>query len=928
MMTGSNYNVKRLFAILCLLMAGLVGVYARNNDVLVNLRLDEGLSGETVYRVMADHSNHIWIATNNGVNAYNGKRITQFSLSDDTHPTVLVHDLCEVANKSIWAATEIGVFRLNIGDSRFQRILPEISSAIALLSVGDTVYIGGEQGLQMCVGEQLKTYNVGATRRGLDNIVRHFVKDDDGRILFLGRYGINAFDPRTEKISHVTKDDELPQKTAVTQFEKDGQRLFIGTQFAGLLVFDLQTRQCIQLNDVGNVVRTVRKSSDGYICIATDGAGAFLVNPKTLKTVEAYNTSEKSRYQLPTNALYSYYRGEGGVNWFGFVRYGLSYTYHIGDLFKPYIAGDFSSEGINVRSFCMHGHESVIGTQEGFWYVDTVKNVSRYFSPHEFGGGHIVNSIAWLDGEFYIGTYDGGLRVFNPHTMSLRLLRSTRLLDYTTIGDVKRGPDGRLWVGSGEGLFIISKDGSVTRFTEQNSHIVGGLIISITFDRQGNAWLTGASGISLYSAASGEITSSDFPEGFFDKQPYMRGASGHDGKIYMRDGPRLFYCSEGLKAYGEIKLPVRFTDKWCRGFVDDMTGHYWLASERGLFCLDYGMKQVVRFGQGAGLRGDFINDMALQGNSLWVATSQGLYSTDLREKGAWKQQTDRPIQLYDIQQGNRVLTNSDIYTINDSYKILLGWNIMSELFLTKVVLLDYAKQSGRFYEYRIDGGTWRLIQDGEIIELSKLWPGKYRLDIRLAGVDVNSVSYEIRVVPTIMFLLEVLLVLSFVVAVWLWYRWRGRAKWLLTERNEIEEALIEATEELEVTDTLQKYQRVKIDEKECESIVRQMQAYIERERVYTDAELKMKDLADVLHLSPSKLSQVFNLYLKENYYEFINRYRLAEFKRLIEAGEYKRYTITALSEQCGFKKSNFFSTFRKVEGMTPAEYLKKKGVKV
>ena len=90
----------------------------------------------------------------------------------------------------------------------------------------------------------------------------------------------------------------------------------------------------------------------------------------------------------------------------------------------------------------------------------------------------------------------------------------------------------------------------------------------------------------------------------------------------------------------------------------------------------------------------------------------------------------------------------------------------------------------------------------------------------------------------------------------------------------------------------------------------------------------MKDLADVLHLSAPKLSQIFNIYLGQNYYDYINRYRLDEFKRLIAAGEYKRYTITALSEQCGFKKSNFFSTFRKVEGITPTEYLKKIGIKL
>ena len=32
-------------------------------------------------------------------------------------------------------------------------------------------------------------------------------------------------------------------------------------------------------------------------------------------------------------------------------------------------------------------------------------------------------------------------------------------------------------------------------------------------------------------------------------------------------------------------------------------------------------------------------------------------------------------------------------------------------------------------------------------------------------------------------------------------------------------------------------------------------------------------------------------------------------------------TLIALSEQCGFKKSSFFSTFKKMMGITPAEYL-------
>jgi AraC-like DNA-binding protein len=63
------------------------------------------------------------------------------------------------------------------------------------------------------------------------------------------------------------------------------------------------------------------------------------------------------------------------------------------------------------------------------------------------------------------------------------------------------------------------------------------------------------------------------------------------------------------------------------------------------------------------------------------------------------------------------------------------------------------------------------------------------------------------------------------------------------------------------------------------------------------------------------------MYVHQNYYDFINSYRLEEFKRRLADKAYSRYTLIALSEQCGFKKSSFFSTFKKMMGITPAEYL-------
>ena len=456
---------------------------------------------------------------------------------------------------------------------------------------------------------------------------------------------------------------------------------------------------------------------------------------------------------------------------------------------------------------------------------------------------------------------------------------------------------------------------------------MGGLILSITFDASGNAWLTSADGCSLYSVRSHEIVETNFPQGFFNRQPWMRGAQGHDGLVFMRTGPQTFYTNEGMTDYGELQLPVTFKDKWCRSFVDDMKGHYLLATERGVFSFSYDLGEMMQFGYGEGLRGNFINDMSIeQDGRLWVATSQGLFFTDMKDMEQWRASTHFKVRLFNIRQGSDLLPKSVEYMANERPELRLSWNLTSEVLQAEVLLPDYARQTGRLYEYRLGDGGWQAVDDGKAIDIRALTPGKHRLEVRLAGAEGTASVYTVTVLPSFWAVTELVLLLVAVVLLWLWWRYRKNTKVLLTERDEIEDALVEAMDEKEEHGEA-KYERVKINEAECADIISRMREYVERERVFTNQELKMKDLADVLHLSAPKLSQVFNLYLGQNYYDFINAYRLQEFKRLIEAGEYKRYTITALSEQCGFKKSNFFSTFRKVEGMTPTEYLKKMGIK-
>ncbi len=932
-----------------MLLTGTADMRAAGNDNgLVTLSIADGLAGETVNRVMTSHDGLVWVATDNGVNAYNGRRLATFRLKDSEHVTVTVRDLCETADHRIVAATDAGLYIMDADRTGFRRVLAdEVESPECLLAVGNTLYIGGRQGIQVYDGKQLQQHNVGVSGHGLDNVVRQYVLGDDGFVYFLSRYDLNSYDPRTGRITSYRLSEALNGRKALCQVTMAGGRCFVGTRMDGLYVYDMKLRKAEHIKGVGRLVTSVGRSADGYVTVSTDGSGAYLINPADGSIVEHYNSDGNSSLRLPTNAVYSFLRDANGVNWFGFVRYGVAYTPHNRLLFQPYSFEGFSTLGMNVRTHCMRGNEGVIGTHNGCWYVGSQQGRSHYFAPSDLGGGHIVNCIAWWEGEYYIGTFDGGLWVLNPQSLSLHRLTVALQLSNGSIGDIKVGPDGRLWIGSSDGLFIIDKQGAVKHFTEQNSHIVGGIIISITFDRQRNAWLTGASGISLFSASSGEIADMKWPKGFFNGKPFMRGTAGHDGRIYMRTGPQVYFTNTDMSQWGELPLPVTLSDKWCRSMVDDAQGNLWLASERGLFRFAYDMTGMMQLGNGEGLLGDQISEVSIDGNGrLWVATSAGLFIAYPRELAKWRDDTKFKVRLYDVRRGSDLMGEGEEIRVNDEHAVRLGWNMGSEVLQAVAVLADYALQRGRLYEYRIDEKEWKMVKDGEPLKVSSLWPGRHRLEVRLAGADGTCSVYQLNVVPTALAIFELLLLVVAATLLWLWWRYRKNTRVLLSERNEIEDALIAVEEELNQVenptlatrlsasptekDTTEKtkYQKVKIDEQECEHIVKRMKHYIEQNKVYANAELKMKDLADELGLSSSKLSQVFNLYLNENYYEFINRYRLNEFKRLIEAGEYKRFTITALSEQCGFKKSNFFSTFRKVEGMTPAEYLKKQGVKV
>lgn len=111
------------------------------------------------------------------------------------------------------------------------------------------------------------------------------------------------------------------------------------------------------------------------------------------------------------------------------------------------------------------------------------------------------------------------------------------------------------------------------------------------------------------------------------------------------------------------------------------------------------------------------------------------------------------------------------------------------------------------------------------------------------------------------------------------------------------------------------------DDHHITALMNQLVNHMEEKKPYLDPELTLIALASQLNMSRNQLSKVINTGAGNNFYHFVNGFRVEEVKRLIDSDKSKVYTILALARDAGFKsKSTFNSMFKKMTGMTPSEY--------
>lgn len=97
---------------------------------------------------------------------------------------------------------------------------------------------------------------------------------------------------------------------------------------------------------------------------------------------------------------------------------------------------------------------------------------------------------------------------------------------------------------------------------------------------------------------------------------------------------------------------------------------------------------------------------------------------------------------------------------------------------------------------------------------------------------------------------------------------------------------------------------------------------LETEKVYLEADLSLPTLAQRIGLSTHELSYVLNEGVGLNFFQFINAYRVAEAQRLLASAQHQHLSMVGIAFEAGFSsKTTFNTTFKKVMGLTPSQFL-------
>lgn len=577
--------MKRIFIIA---ICALLGCIQTSFGQMARLYTSEsGLYNSRINEIHQDRKGFIWITSENGMMRFDGMNFSAFRL-DRSNPNSIASDLVltlfDDSMGTYWVGTSSGLQTFN----------PEYNSFIKI---------------------DLKDPEVELSDPHISAICECVIRGERKILAASSGHGFYVIDPVSHKPDSKTRDKLngiLHSRFLNNIYCDTHQRLWVSGENGGLTVIDLNTIDLAEDIKISDALKdkiivnsfTDRVNSDD-IYIGTSRHGILIYDSETGTIRQSRDKSASScRVESmlvnnicpPRDRRETYLVGveNEGIKVFDAERESLS------DLVIPNIPVDISSWKPHSMIEDNQGNVWIGAFQTGVMVIPKSMHGFEYNSLHGKPGG-IGNA---------------------PCVTSI-------------ISD----PKGNLWVGTdGSGIFNIAPDGTLKKYSSENSSLSNNSIMALAIDKRGTLWIaTYLEGLFSWRADTGFREFKGSEELKTEKISCLTYSEKDD----------ILYVGTHGQGMAVVSLPnervsYRFADddnKWISSLYIDNSGIVWVGTYNGPMCYDHRANSLISYNTGEHQSNRVSSFCESSDGKIWIGSGEGLISLD-RQTGKIKAYTE------------------------------------------------------------------------------------------------------------------------------------------------------------------------------------------------------------------------------------------------------------------------------------------------
>lgn len=862
-----------------------------------------------------DSKGFIWTGGSYKIQRFDGQNFVIYDIPEGVRK---VNTLNESNTGIIYAGTSNGILTLNDSEKVFNLILPEqLSQNVYSLYIDslNVVYAGTESGLAMITDGVLETIKIQNENFPFNQVLSILKPTIENQLWLLTPGGPVSFNPKTRKLNHYPVLRET-YGSYCTAFAMIDSKLYIGTNGSGIFVFETASASIVPFLHVGNgTITCLGVCNNSQVFAGTAGTGVFEISTRHNKVLQTYNANAENEARLSSAMVTSLLVDDFGILWVGsYEHLGFDYIFLDPKPFMIYRTPSFSTLNVPINKFYLGDTFKLLTGLNGLYYISNTNGNVHFFEVGTGKAEHLkpglVNSIISFHNKLLFGG-ECGIYTFDPSNLSLDLFEISSDIQDATIFDLNIAPNQSLWIASSKGLTIIdTKTKKASNYNTVNSNLPNDNVRFVYFDSQQQTWICTDRGICFWDCNEKNFYLKEFETDFIDKQRVHFIMEDRKGNfIFCYDERNVLFTDSNLKNQRRIctEENAGFTGLRILKVLQDKNGTFWFVGSRGTFKANEALTNYELYSISEGLYEPYATDGHLDANDkIWLSNNKGLYySTDNFKR------YNAPLEITDIKVNGISRINEFKHSIKNEKPLILKNHENNITF--QFAYLDYTRPDLMVYECHLSGvdDWWHFLRGIDSKAYKDLLPGEYEFTVQ-HNMNTHSTRKVLFVIKPfiskagIVGIIVLLAGLTVIITI--------------SVSSRIKSA--QAKKQLKPKPEEQKYQFNKISKEKADLVIIRLKECMNDKQMYLNVNLKMTDLANEISCSNQVLSQVFSLFIKEKYNEYINRYRIDEFKRIVTSTDHSKYTLKTLAQRSGFSSyTSFYRAFKDTTGTTPNEYI-------